>query len=1521
MNKFNIKQIVLSFALVTIAIIQVMASSHREAPLIANDPLADNVDVYAFRSPDNPNTVTLIATYIPFQLPQGGPNYYTFGENIRYEIHVDNDASVVGDEVTYRFTFNIVNEDPSTFFNIRLGQQNQKATYTLERSMDGGQTFTTIIEDGIVPPNNIGDRSITGAAGLNTTYDALWNNAITTASTGETVFAGPTDDPFFVDLGGIFDLGDAPRQTGTAVDGAGCYNVSTIAIQVPISTLLKDGAPAQPTNILDPDYVIGVWASASRPAVTTLSNDADPSYDGDWVQVSRLGMPLTNEAIIPIGYKDFWNAITPYQELAETEMDEFFYNPELALYMDEDQFAAAVPALGPLHALQQNSLGAFDFTNGADGVSALAGGDLTGTAFEMFGDLLLIPGKPRSVDLWPIFHTGVPNAIPYQLATGKETDNPVSAGKPFINNFLPNGGDMLRLNMATPVTPREDVNYSSLGLIQAAAIGLTVAPFNTSSDLEFIPNMDGFPNGRRLEDDVTRIELQAVGGAVLAAIGLWYDDYVPGQGNSPVTEDLLGVLGYSTGVESNDKAFLGTFPYVAMPFSGTGGCSGEIQVVDEEPEFEAAFKLFVSSNTTGSIGVYGFAPEGESDFQSFMAQGDDGDGIHYDEENDVLYHLNRSENLINAYSNVTENLANNATPQLTATSTSDFTNGREIAVKNGKLVVAQDASDSNGMTNKFIIYDVTPTEITLNKIIDSPVNLWGITFIGNDLYAIEDNSANVAIFEDFLDAPVGTIEADRIVPVEGIIRTHGLDYDDASDVMVLTDVGSGMDPADGAIIVVENFVAAAADDNITSAEQIRIAGPNTELGNPVDIAYDSDGGNIYVAERANEGGKVLIFAYPSEGGDVAPAVSNSYPGASAVVLSDCINGNNNGNNGMEEDPVGIVYYGLEECRSFGNDGSNFDYSEFLPDYPNTIDCADVTSSNVFRANPTANGHSCTEGVGGSIAMCVSAMDNCSYNPNSDKSIIFEVLINPENESDGVKVSSLEFFEKGPDTYSWLLGASGANNYPTQYGVRIMANGDMIYMESDIATTLDWTLESFDFSGNSDFVFTEETTLSIELLGYCLIGNGAEVSAWDVDNITVNATCVESGSRPIAGLVKTAEGLSLVDAQVSLDALLPEYPQSTITDNLGAYSFVALANEDFTLTINKDDAYTNGVSTLDLVLIQRHMLGLQSLDSPYKMIAADITGDDRLRASDLLALRKLILGVTSEVPNMDSWIFVNENQNLTMDNAFDYESNIDITDLQNGRTDENFVAIKLGDVNGNATNELGQSSVIETRSNKSVMLSIDDQKTRKGQTMDIDFRVSDFNAVSGFQFTLDHEGMNIQKISSNSVDIAANNIAVLEKNRTVISWTNPNMQSLADGTILFTISVETQEDGNLANMLDINSQKLNAEAYVGSNLDIRNVELNTVRSIGYEAEDVLYNNIPNPFNTSTTIGFYLAERGVATINIFDVQGKVLSSLQGSYKAGKNFVTVDKADLQLASGVLYYQLRTTNRTITKKMILVE
>ncbi len=560
----------------------VQASSHREAPLIAQDPQADNTDLYVFRSPDDTNTVTIIANYIPFQLPEGGPNFYTFGQNIRYEIHIKNNTATTKDDITYRFTFSVSNQDPNTFFNIRLGKQNQRTSWSLTKLV-GGSSFGSVIATGFCPPPNVGRNSIEGQAGLSlTNYDTLVKQAIVTASgaaaKGERIFCGSADDPYFADIAGVYDLGGF-RPKGNSVntpkDGYARYNVSTIAMKIPISTLQKAGQSVTAArNILDPDYVIGVWASASRKAITTFTGNGTLSYPPDsvnsWVQVSRVGMPLTNEIIIPIGKKDLWNATRPEDD---NQFDQYFMNPELAMYMSDKDYGSQFPALNELRiqlASRSDLIpGGFDFHNGAKGLWPIKGINLAGTALDPlgFGNLLLPDStSPRSVDILPLFYTGFPNLAPYQLATGKNGDNPLAAGKPFINNFLPTYGDMIRLNMAVPVTPRNGPSFSSLGLLKAAEIGLNQSPYNLSNELQWIPNMDGFPNGRRLEDDVVTIEMQMMGGAGLAILGYWYDDYHPG--GATMTTGMQRTLDFSAGPDKNDTTFKANFPYVQVPWSG-----------------------------------------------------------------------------------------------------------------------------------------------------------------------------------------------------------------------------------------------------------------------------------------------------------------------------------------------------------------------------------------------------------------------------------------------------------------------------------------------------------------------------------------------------------------------------------------------------------------------------------------------------------------------------------------------------------------------------------------------------------------------------------------------------------------------------------------------------------------------------------------------------------------------------------------------------------------------------------------
>ncbi|MEM1216327.1 MAG: T9SS type A sorting domain-containing protein, partial [Bacteroidota bacterium] len=292
--------------------------------------------------------------------------------------------------------------------------------------------------------------------------------------------------------------------------------------------------------------------------------------------------------------------------------------------------------------------------------------------------------------------------------------------------------------------------------------------------------------------------------------------------------------------------------------------------------------LFASSNTSGMIGYTSILEDQSLSIERFMSVAADADGIYYNEEQDALYQLNRTDNVINAYSEVKASLAAGETPTLTATSTADFTNGREIAVAGDRMVVAQDAAESNGDQNTLLVYQFSPTAIDLQATINVDINLWGLHADVNTLYAIVDNSNQVAVFDSIFAQPSGTLAADRIIAVDDLVRTHGITYDRDSDLMILTDVGEAASDTDGALIVVNNWTTASEDGNISAAEQFRIAGPTTLLGNPLDVAYDAANELITVAERANGGGRLLLFTVPTASGEVAPIDNQGFAGASAV---------------------------------------------------------------------------------------------------------------------------------------------------------------------------------------------------------------------------------------------------------------------------------------------------------------------------------------------------------------------------------------------------------------------------------------------------------------------------------------------------------------------------------------------------------------------------------------------------------------------------------------------------------------
>ncbi|MFZ0666410.1 MAG: DUF4331 domain-containing protein [Acidimicrobiales bacterium] len=467
-------------------------SSHREAPEISKDPVADSTDLYAFVSPDDPDTVTLIANYIPLEGPDGGPNFYSFGDDVLYEILIDNNGDSEPD-ITFQFKFKSVFTSPNSFLyntgpieSLDSPNWNFRQFYSVS-VLVGSDKPRQLGSDLPCPPCRIGPLSTH-------LYPELANAAIQALPGGMKVFAGQRAEGFYVDLGAIFDLGDLRpfeqlhntfgqtlpilANPALGVNSTAHVNVHSIAIQVPAAYLTANGKPpTDPTNQMS---TIGVWTTASRQQAQVRSSGSNSvDWAGPYVQVSRLGNPLVNEVVIPIGMKDFWNTQPP---VYDKQFESYVANPELS---------GLLPVLYP---------GVFP---------NLAAFNASGTA---------------RADLEAILLTGIPAGI-----------------IPGFQNYTgPTPADVLRLNMAIPPTTSKP---SNLGLIGGDAAG--------------------YPNGRRVFDDVVTIDLRAFAGVTLPLVD---PSYTPDGAAGLVTDGLTANAGDLTA--KGTENYLPVFPYLGHPHSG-----------------------------------------------------------------------------------------------------------------------------------------------------------------------------------------------------------------------------------------------------------------------------------------------------------------------------------------------------------------------------------------------------------------------------------------------------------------------------------------------------------------------------------------------------------------------------------------------------------------------------------------------------------------------------------------------------------------------------------------------------------------------------------------------------------------------------------------------------------------------------------------------------------------------------------------------------------------------------------------
>ena len=499
---------------------EVSASSHREAPLISQDPLADNTDLYAFVSPDRPDTATIIANYIPMEEPASGPGFFRFDPNVSYLIYVDNTGDGKPD-ITFTFKFNTTIANPNTFLthlgasgpgigdasitSLEDGDFNVKQTYSV--TMQKGGMFETpfgkfprapqvLATNLVVPPFNIGP-------GATPNYENnLASRAIYDLPGGIKVFAGPRDDPFFIDLAAIFDrlelrplglFGD-PRGK----DSVAGFGVHAIALQIPIAMLTADGQrPANPTA---KNAVVGIWAAASRPMVSVLRKEgAGIETSGNLVQVSRLGNPLVNELFSPFATRDRWNATTPDtdSQYRQTQV----VAPEVPAIVDL-LYGTNTPGSGVL----ARALKAFPTTNRTD------------------LELILYKGIPVNPITGPNFTTVI----------GSDISKVVYA-------------DELRLNLAIPPNVMGTLpDMNNPGNRRMGLLGGDAA---------------GFPNGRRLFDDVTDVFLRAgAGGTPFTA--LLFNGFTGANDPNVAPNNAL-----TDGVDRNPEGFLPAFPYLQTPIS------------------------------------------------------------------------------------------------------------------------------------------------------------------------------------------------------------------------------------------------------------------------------------------------------------------------------------------------------------------------------------------------------------------------------------------------------------------------------------------------------------------------------------------------------------------------------------------------------------------------------------------------------------------------------------------------------------------------------------------------------------------------------------------------------------------------------------------------------------------------------------------------------------------------------------------------------------------------------------------
>lgn len=605
----------------------------------------------------------------------------------------------------------------------------------------------------------------------------------------------------------------------------------------------------------------------------------------------------------------------------------------------------------------------------------------------------------------------------------------------------------------------------------------------------------------------------------------------------------------------------------------------------------------------------------------------------------------------------------------------------------------------------------------------------------------------------------------------------------------------------------------------------------------------------------------------------------------------------------------LISFDFDDCLATIQTMDNADYSEFIPFYHSQLDCGSVTSSNIYRVDPFENKHSCTEGLNDSYSMCISSDSSCEFDENSTKMVRLDLAINPDPNSE-IVISGIEFFQQGPEMFSWINGDDGLNNYPTKFGLRILSDGVEVYSSEDNPTALTWQKEEFTFLNNDNFVFTESTMLEIQMLSYCPVGADSPVTAWDLEDLRIFGSCSseEGGLKVIAGTVLPYANEVLSDVQILIDNEL-ETKQILIDEHGDYINMENLANSNVNITAYKNDDHLKGVSTLDLLAIQRHLLGLDNFENPLQYIAADLNYDGKISVSDLFELRKLILGIYTELPSNYSYRFLSKKEvQKESTNAWEISENIEIPNLNDHILDADFVPVKIGDVN----NQYAEYSMGMTKSHNEISesLYIAKEPSSKDPHYSLIFNLSQSMAVNGLHFSIDINRLSFIGLETQLNNFTEDNFNVTDEGILHISWTDA-MNNDDNSTHLFTLKFKENNQGELLNEI------VKSEVYAKDKIYKLEPNFQTTEKNEESISNLLV--YPNPVNTETIISFDHKKATNVTLSVQNLEGKLVYEEIINSSKGSNKIQIPQSVLQHNAGIYIIRLTDQHTSLLEKIIV--